>query len=424
MSTQVFEYARGGSGRLADGTWSGSSAPLDADDPLHGEVMQLNMGPQHPATHGVLRLALELDGESMRKVEPDVGYLHRGKEKTCESLGWAKFFPHTDRLDYVQPLLNNCAYALALEKLAGLAVPERGQVIRVLLMELSRIAAHLIYLGTTAIDLGAVSIFFSTFKERENIYTILDAYTGHRMNNTYVRIGGVFADVDEGVEGLVRAFLARLPAEIDGWERMLTGNRIWYDRNRNVGILTREQALAWSLTGPNLRGTGVAHDLRKAEPYSGYEQYDFEVPVGTVGDCYDRYLVRVEEMRQSARIAGQALERLRTTRGAEFLAEDRRYVLPPKDKVHTSMEELIFQFKIVTDLRLPAGEAYHAVESSKGELGFYVVSDGTSAPVRCHIRAPGLMNVQAIPLLAEGRLLSDMVALIGSLDFVMGEVDR
>jgi NADH-quinone oxidoreductase subunit D len=412
VSRQTFEYARGAAGAT------------DADDPLHGEVMQLNMGPQHPATHGVLRLALELDGESMRKVEPDVGYLHRGKEKTCESLGWAKFFPHTDRLDYVQPLLNNCAYALALERLAGLAVPERGQVIRVLLMELSRIAAHLIYLGTTAIDLGAVSIFFSTFKERENIYTILDAYTGHRMNNTYVRIGGVFADVDEGVEGLVRAFLARLPAEIDGWERMLTGNRIWYDRNRNVGILTKEEALAWSLTGPNLRGSGVAHDLRKAEPYSGYEQYDFEVPVGTVGDCYDRYLVRVEEMRQSARIAGQALDRLAHTRGAEFLAEDRRYVLPPKDKVHTSMEELIFQFKIVTDLRLPAGEAYHAVESSKGELGFYVVSDGTSSPVRCHIRSPGLMNVQAIPLLAEGRLFSDMVALIGSLDFVMGEVDR
>jgi len=424
VSTQTFEYVRGGGGPQADGAWSGSSAPKDADDPLHGELMQLNMGPQHPATHGVLRLELELDGESMRKVAPEVGYLHRGKEKTCESLGWAKFFPHTDRLDYVQPLLNNCAYALALEKLAGLSVPERGQVIRVLLMELSRIAAHLIYLGTTAIDLGAVSIFFSTFKERENIYTILDAYTGHRMNNTYVRIGGVFADVDEGVESLVRAFLARLPAEIDGWEKMLTGNRIWYDRNRNVGILTREQALAWSLTGPNLRGTGVAHDLRKAEPYSGYEQYDFEVAVGTVGDCYDRYLVRVEEMRQSARIASQALDRLARSRGAEFLAEDRRYVLPPKDKVHTSMEELIFQFKIVTDLRLPAGEAYHAVESSKGELGFYVVSDGTSAPVRCHIRAPGLMNVQAIPLLAEGRLLSDMVALIGSLDFVMGEVDR
>jgi len=416
VTIETFDYVRG--------SGAGDDDLVERDDPLHGEIMQLNMGPQHPATHGVLRLKIELDGETMRSVEPVVGYLHRGKEKTCESLGWAKFFPHTDRLDYVQPLMNNIGYALSLETLAGLEVPERGQVIRVLLMEISRIAAHLIYLGTTAIDLGAVSIFFSTFKERETIYTILDAYTGHRMNNTYVRIGGVFADVDESVEGLVRDFLARMPAAIDSWEAFLTGNRIWYDRNRNVGVLSREDALALGLTGPNLRGSGVDHDLRKLQPYSGYEQYDFDVPVGTVGDCYDRYLVRVEEMRQSVRIATQALDRLGTTRGGEFLAEDRRYVLPPKDKVHSSMEELIFQFKIVTDLRLPAGEAYHAIESSKGELGFYVVSDGTARPVRCHIRSPGLLNVQAIPVLSDGRLLSDMVALIGSLDFVMGEVDR
>jgi len=412
VTTQLFEYA--------------PSTPEDiaSDDPVQGELMELNMGPQHPATHGVLRLKIDLDGETMRNVDPVVGYLHRGKEKTCESLGWAKFFPHTDRLDYVQPLMNNIGYALSLEKLAGLEVPERGQIIRVLLMEVSRIAAHLIYLGTTAIDLGAVSIFFSTFKERERIYSILDAYTGHRMNNTYVRIGGVFADVDEGVEQMVREFLERMPGEIDGWETMLTGNRIWFDRNRNVGIIDREQALAMALTGPNLRGAGVEFDLRKKTPYSGYEDYDFDVPVGTIGDCYDRYLVRMEEMRQSVRIARQALERLRMTRGGEFLAEDRRYVLPPKDKVHSSMEELIFQFKIVTDLSLPRGEAYHAIESSKGELGFFVVSDGTSRPVRCHIRAPGLYNVQAIPRIAEGRLFSDMVAIIGSLDFVMGEVDR
>ncbi len=396
----------------------------DADDPIHGELMHLNMGPQHPATHGVLRLEIDLDGETMRRVEPDVGYLHRGKEKTCESLGWAKFFPHTDRLDYVQPLTNNIGYALALERLAGLEVPARGQVVRVLLMEISRIAAHLIYLGTTGIDLGAVTMFFNTFKEREKIYSILDAYTGHRMNNTYVRIGGVFADVDEGVEGMLREFLAGFPAEIDGFEAMLTGNRIWYDRNRDVGVISREEALAWSMTGPNLRGSGVEFDLRRAQPYCGYQDYDFDVPVGTVGDCYDRYLVRVEEMRQSVRIALQALERLRQTRGGEVLAEDRRYVLPPKDRVHTSMEELIFQFKIVTDLRLPAGEAYQGIESSKGELGFYVVSDGSSRPVRCHIRGPGLYNVQMIPVLAQGRLLSDMVAIIGSLDFVMGEVDR
>lgn len=404
--------------------WAPGSLAHDRDDPLHGELLQLNMGPQHPATHGVLRLKITLDGETIRGVEPVVGYLHRGKEKSCESLGWRKFFPHTDRLDYVQPLLNNVAYALALEKLAGIAIPERAQVIRVLLMELSRIAAHLIYLGTTGIDLGAVTMFFFTFTEREKIYELLDAYTGHRMNNTYVRVGGVYADVDERVGAAMRQWLEAFPAKIDEFEEMLTGNRIWYDRNHGVGILSAEQAQAWSLSGPNLRGSGVDWDLRKRQPYSGYEHYEFDVPVGTKGDCYDRYLVRVEEMRQSVRICKQALAKLAQTQGGEFLANDRRYVLPPKERVHGSMEELIHQFKVVTDMALPAGEAYHAVESSKGELGFFLASDGTSRPLRCHIRAPGLVNVQAIPLLAEGRLFSDMVALIGSLDFVMGEVDR
>jgi NADH-quinone oxidoreductase subunit D len=410
--TQVFEYDRG------------AAAQAVLDDPLSGHLMTLNMGPQHPATHGVLRLVVTLDGETMRHVDADVGYLHRGKEKTCESLGWAKFFPHTDRLDYVQPLTNNIAYALSIEKLAGIAIPERAEIIRVFLMEISRIAAHLIYLGTTCIDLGAISMFFACFKERETIYQILDQYTGHRMNNTYVRIGGVYADVDEKVTELSRAFLATFPRAVDDFEKLLTGNRIWYDRNRDIGVIDKATALAWSLSGPNLRGAGVPADLRKLEPYSGYERYDFEIPVGTVGDCYDRYMVRIEEMRQSARIASQALDLLDQTKGGEFLAQDRRYVLPPKGDVHRSMEELIFQFKIVTDLRLPKGEAYVPIESSKGELGFYIVSDGTARPQRCHIRAPGLMNVQAIPMVSEGRLLSDMVSLIGSLDFVMGEVDR
>jgi len=397
---------------------------VSGDDPLHGELMHLNVGPQHPATHGVLRLKITLDGETIREVEPVVGYLHRGKEKTCETLGWRRFFVHTDRLDYVQPLTNNCAYAMALEELAGLEIPERGQVIRVLLMELSRIASHLIYLGTTGIDLGAVTMFFFCFNEREKIYELLDAYTGHRMNNTYVRIGGVYADVEESVQDAVTGFLETFPAKVDEFEKMLTGNRIWYDRNRDVGVLTRDDALAWSLSGPNLRGSGVELDLRRAEPYCGYEAYDFDVPVGTIGDCYDRYLVRVEEMRQSARICRQAIDKLGKTRGGEFLAEDRRFVLPPKSEVRQSMEELIHQFKIVTDMALPAGEAYGSIESSKGELGFLVASDGTSHPLRCHIRAPSLMNVQAIPHLARGRLLSDLVAIIGSLDFVMGEVDR
>ena len=394
------------------------------DDPLHGELMELSMGPQHPATHGVLRLKVVLDGETMREIEPEVGFLHRGKEKTCESLGWRKFFVHTDRLDYVQPLMNNCGYALALEQLAGLEVPERGQIVRVLLMELSRIGAHLIYLGTTAIDLGAVTMFFFTFKERETLYTLLDAYTGHRMNNTYVRVGGVYADVEDEVGREIGKWLEHFLGAVDEFEKMLTANRIWYDRNRDIGVIGKETALAWSLTGPNLRGSGFDFDLRKQTPYSGYERYRFEVPVGTRGDCYDRYLVRVEEMRQSAHICRQALELLAQTRGGEFLADDRRFVLPPKDKVRSSMEELIHQFKIVTDMALPAGEAYQGIESSKGELGFYVVSDGTSHPLRCHIRAPGLMNVQAIPVLMKDRLFSDTVSIIGSLDFVMGEVDR
>ncbi len=408
-STKVFEY---------------NPTALQGDDPLHGELMELNMGPQHPATHGVLRIKVVLDGETMKEIEPVVGYLHRGKEKTCESLGWRKFFPHTDRLDYVQPLMNNCAYAIALEQLGGVPVPERGQIIRVMLMEMSRIAAHLIYLGTTAIDLGAVTMFFFTFKERETIYTFLDAYTGHRMNNTYVRIGGVYADVNEDVGREIEKWCDHFLGAVDEYEKMLTGNRIWYDRNHNIGIVSKELALAWSLTGPNLRGSGFEWDLRKQQPYSSYERFNFEIPVGTTGDCYDRYLVRVEEMRQSTRIIQQAVKLLRDTRGGEFLADDRRYVLPPKGKVHTSMEELIHQFKIVTDMALPKGEAYGAVESSKGELGFYVVSDGTSHPLRCHIRAPGLMNVQAIPVVMRDRLFSDTVSIIGSLDFVMGEVDR
>ncbi len=257
-------------------------ATSDVDDPIHGESLEVNMGPQHPATHGVLRLGMELDGETMAKIDADVGYLHRGKEKTAESLGWAKFFPHTDRLDYVQPLINNIGYAMALETLAGIEIPERAKVIRVLLMEVSRIAAHLIYLGTSSIDLGAITMFFNTFKERENIYTILDAYTGHRMNNTYVRIGGLYADVDEQVESMMREFLTQFPDRVDEFEALLTGNRIWYDRNRNVGVISADEAKAWSLTGPILRGSGVEWDIRKSEPYCGYETYDFDIPVGTV----------------------------------------------------------------------------------------------------------------------------------------------
>ncbi|MFT5049746.1 MAG: NADH-quinone oxidoreductase subunit D [Chlamydiales bacterium] len=410
--TQTFEYS------------AFSTDGFDPDDPLCGELMKLNIGPQHPATHGVLRLLVTLDGETLRSCVPDVGYLHRGKEKACESLGWRKFFPHTDRLDYVQPFMNNIGYALALEKLAGVEVPQRGQELRVLLMELSRIMAHLIYVGTTSIDLGAVSMFFYTFREREKIYDLLDAYSGHRMNNTYIRLGGVYADMDDDLLRSIGAWVRSFPERIDEYEALLTGNRIWHERNTGVGAITKDEALAWSLSGPILRASGVEWDLRKQQPYCGYETYDFEIPIGTNGDCFDRYLVRIEEMRQSVKICLQAIERLQASRGQEFLTDDRRYVLPPKERIDKSMEELIFQFKVVTDMALPKGEAYTAIESSKGELGYFLASDGTSDPVRCHIRAPGLMNVQVIPKLVEGRLLSDLIAVIGSLDFVMGEVDR
>ncbi|MFT7486737.1 MAG: NADH-quinone oxidoreductase subunit D [Candidatus Paceibacteria bacterium] len=403
---------------------AGEMGAKDHDDPLHGSEVELNIGPSHPATHGVLRLKVMADGEVLNKVEPVIGYLHRGKEKTCESLGWRKFFVHTDRLDYLQPLLNNCGYAMALEKLGGMEVPERAQTIRVLLMETSRIMSHLIAIGVSAMDLGAISMFFFTFDQREKAYDLLDAYTGHRMNNTYIRMGGVYADFDESLEARWGKFIDDFLVEVDEWEELLTGNRIWYERNRGIGVLTQETALAWNMTGPNLRATGVPLDLRKDEPYSGYENYEFEVAVGEKGDAFDRYLVRMEEMRQSARICKQALARIAASRTGEFLSKDRRYVLPPKNDVSSSMEELIHQFKIVTDMSLPRGEAYVGVESSKGELGFFVASDGTAKPLRCHLRAPSLMNVQIIPKLAEGQLLSDVVAVLGSLDFVMGEVDR
>lgn len=392
-------------------------------EPKHQGNMMLNMGPQHPATHGVLRLRVELDGETMVHIDPDVGFLHRGKEKMAERLGWKRWMPHTDRLDYLTPIIPNLGYALGLEKLAGVEAPARAKVIRVLLSEMGRIASHLIYVGTTGIDLGAVTMFFYTFREREKIYDILDLYTGHRMNNTYVRLGGVYGDLQPDVRTAIADWVAQFPSQIDEFEGLLTGNRIWHDRNRGVGTLTATEATEMGLTGPNLRASGVSYDVRKDSPYSGYEDYSFEVPVGTVGDAYDRYLVRIAEMRESCRIIEQALAKLDDTPG-DWLARDPRFVLPPKGRVHESMEELIHQFKIVTDMELPTGEVYSTVETSKGELGFFLVSDGTANPVRCHVRSPSFTHIQAIPRMGEGRLLSDMVAIIGGLDFVMGECDR
>lgn len=391
----------------------------------HGDLMTVNYGPQHPATHGVLRLLVTLDGETIVELEPIVGYLHRGKEKEAEHLGYHRWLPFTDRLDYLGPIQNNIAYSLAVEKLAGMTAPPRAQAIRVLLAEVSRLTAHLIYLGTTAIDLGAVTMFFMCFKDRERLFDLLDKYCGHRTNPTPVRFGGLLYDFSKELTAEFRTFANDFTRSVDEFETMLTGNRIWYDRNKGVAVISKENAIQLSLTGPNLRGSGVAHDLRKAAPYDGYEQYNFDVPTGSNGDAFDRYLVRVQEMRESAKIIIQACDKLDgELAGGEVLANDKRYVLPPRGRVLDSMEELIYQFKIVTDMRLPVGEVYVATEAAKGELGFFIVSKGERAAHRCGIRSPSFINLQALRPMSRGRLLSDLVAIIGSLDFVMGECDR
>ncbi len=388
---------------------------------LHEDLLTLNMGPQHPSTHGVLRIVLTLDGEIIVDAEPVVGYLHRGKEKMAESLRYFQYIPHTDRLDYLAPQINNVAFCRAVEKACGLEIPPRAQAIRVIVMEMMRIMSHLIYIGTTALDIGAASIFFHSFREREDLYDLADIITGQRMNNAFIRIGGVGNDISTETLKRVREFAAAFPGKVDEYEKLLTGNRIWWERNRDIGIIEAEEAIKFSLTGPNLRGSGVEHDLRRVDPYCGYENYDFEVPVGSVGDCFDRYLVRIEEMRQSARIILQAVDKLPP---GEIYAEDRRFVLPPKEKAFTSMEELIHQFEVVAEMKVPRGEVYAAVEAAKGELGFYLVADDGPRPHRLHIRSPSFINLQALPKLSRGRYISDMVAIIGSLDFVMGECDR
>lgn len=402
---------------------SAEKADLDRElgHDLHEDLMTLNMGPQHPSTHGVLRVVLTMDGEIVLDAEPVVGYLHRGKEKMAETLTFLQFIPHTDRLDYLAPQINNVAFVQAIETLAGLEVPPRAQAIRVIVMELMRIMSHLIYLGTTALDIGAATIFFHSFREREDLYDLIDSITGQRMNNAFMRIGGVGNDIPPDTIAGIRRFTDAFPVRVDEYEKLLTNNKIWWNRNRDIGILSREQVLALNLTGPVLRGSGVEHDLRRAQPYSGYERYDFEIPIGDVGDCFDRYLVRVEEMRQSNRIVEQALDKLPA---GELYAADRRFVLPPKEKVFTTMEELIFQFKVVTEMAVPRAEVYSALEAAKGELGFYIVGDDGPRAHRCHIRSPSFTNLQAIAPLARGRYISDLVAIIGSLDFVMGECDR
>jgi NADH-quinone oxidoreductase subunit D len=398
---------------------------------MQGEKMVLNMGPSHPATHGVLRIVLELDGELITKAVPDIGYLHRGDEKIAENMTYTQFIPYTDRLDYLAPLANNVAYALAVEKLLGIekSLPPRCQYIRVICAELARISSHLLGVGCFGMDIGALTVFLLTFTEREKIYNLCESLTGARFTTNYTRIGGVSRDTPPGWCDAVRKFLNEVVVNIAEVETLLTRNRIWVDRTRDVGVIPRDVAIDYGLSGPNLRGSGVDYDLRKAQPYLCYPDLQFDVPLGSVGDCYDRYLVRMEEMRQSVHILHQCLDKI--PGGADNKTKepvnvaDGKIVLPSKDKVMSGMEELIHQFMLVTEgVNVPPGEIYFGHENPKGELGFYIHSRGGGTPYRMKIRSPSFVNLSILSHLMPGHMMSDTTAILGSFDFVMGECDR
>jgi NADH-quinone oxidoreductase subunit D len=385
-------------------------------------LMTINMGPQHPSTHGVLRLLLELDGEIIVKAEPHIGFLHRGVEKLAEYRTYHQCIPLTDRLDYVAPFSNNLAYILAVEKLLGIKVPERAQHIRVILCELTRISSHLLWLATHALDIGAMTVFFYCFRERETIYDIFEMVSGARMNLSYIRAGGVSRDLPGGFLEKTRDFVAEFPSRLNEYETLLTNNPIWEKRTIGVGVISAEDAIDYGLSGPSLRGSGVNWDIRKAEPYSSYDKYHFAVPLGKNGDVYDRYYVRIEEMRQSNIIIHQAINILPK---GNFIARIPNITLPPKEEVETNMESMIQHFKLIIEgVRPPKGEVYASIEAPKGELGFYIISDGSSRPYRLRIRPPSFVNLEALPKMVEGKLLPDVVATIGSLDIVLGEIDR
>ncbi|HVP14029.1 MAG TPA: NADH dehydrogenase (quinone) subunit D [Terriglobales bacterium] len=392
---------------------------------MRAETMTINMGPQHPATHGVLRVALELDGERILKAEPIVGYLHTGMEKQAEYKTYTQSIPQTDRMDYLAPMSNNLAFCLAVEKLLGVTPPLRAVHARVLLTELTRLASHLVWLGTHAMDIGAMSMFFYTFREREEILAMYEQVCGARMTATYFRVGGLAHDLPVGLLERAQDFLDRLPGHFEEYTALLSGNPIWLARTKGVAVLPRERAIALGATGPMLRGSGVRWDLRRNMPYSGYDEYEFDVPVGEHGDAFDRYLVRLEEMRQARRICLQAIERLRAIGPGDYRLRDYKYVLPPKEDVKTSMEALIHHFKIVAHgFFPPQGEAYQGIENPKGELGFYLVSDGSPKPWRMKVRSPSFVNLQTLDTMVRGRLVADVITAIGTLDIVLGEVDR
>ena len=391
-------------------------------DQAEDRTMIINMGPQHPSTHGVLRLLLEIDGETVVRMMPDIGYLHTGIEKTCEAKFYQQVVVLTDRIDYLCPLTNNLAYCLAVEKLLGLEIPPKAQWIRVLLNELSRINSHLVWLGTHALDIGAMSVFLYCFREREDVLRIFEMVSGQRMMTSYFRIGGLALEPPLGFFERVKHFVDRFPEKVDEYENLLTQNPIWVERTKGVALLSAEDGLALGASGPTLRGSGVDWDIRRDQPYSGYENFKFKVPVGKDGDVYTRYLLRVQELRESNGIVQQALAGMPEGR---VKAEAPKVVLPDREKMKTEMESLIYHFKIVTEgFGVPPGEVYMATESPRGEMGYYVVSDGTAKPYRVHMRGPSFANLQSLPTMCEGRLLADVVAAIGSIDIILGDVDR
>jgi NADH-quinone oxidoreductase subunit D len=391
-------------------------------EPGQDRTMILNMGPQHPSTHGVLRLILEIEGENVVRMMPDIGYLHTGIEKTCEAKFYQQVVPLTDRIDYLCPLTNNLCYVLAAEKLLGVEIPPRAQWIRVMLNELTRINSHLVWLGTHALDIGAMSVFLYCFREREDLLRIFEMVSGQRMMTSYFRVGGLALEPPLGFFERVKHFADRFPEKVDEYEGLLTSNPIWVERTKNVAYLAPDDAIALGATGPTLRASGVDWDLRRDMPYCGYDQFQFKVPVRSEGDVFSRYMVRVEELRESNQIVQQALAGLPEGR---IKADAPKVVLPEREKMKTQMEALIYHFKIITEgFTVPAGEVYQAIESPRGEMGYYVVSDGTAKPYRVHMRSPSYVNLQALPKMCEGRLIADVVAAIGSIDIVLGEIDR
>ena len=397
-------------------------APTPVLEPGQDRTMILNMGPQHPSTHGVLRVLLEIDGETVVRLMPDIGYLHTGIEKTCEAKFYPQVVPLTDRIDYLCPLTNNLCYVLAVEKLLGLEIPPKAQWLRVLLNELTRINSHLVWLGTHAMDIGALTVFLYCFREREQVLKIFEMVSGQRMMTSYFRIGGVALEPPLGFFDRVREFTDRFPERIDEYENLLTGNPIWGMRTKGVATMSAEDAIALGASGPTLRGSGVDIDLRRDMPYSGYENFKFKVPVAQEGDVFARYMCRVAELRESNEIVRQALAGMPE---GPVKADAPHVVLPNREKMKTQMEALIYHFKIITEgFAVPVGEVYQAVESPRGEMGYYIVSDGTAKPYRVHMRAACLANLQTLPTMCEGRLLADVVAAIGSIDIVLGEIDR